>query len=330
MLTKGKSFAGLAVILLVVAGTWGVLHYQRPSAIEESSEILARVDDQIISKADFIREMGLRGGRLPGQYQTVEQRRALLDVMLERKAMLHAASEAGYDKDPVIVKQIENMMIQKFTQETIQAHLSAVSVSDEEVETFYQSRRKEYARPARRQVALIEIPLPKNVDEQAIVKARSKAERALAEVSTLDPKINHFGALARQYSDDRASRYRGGVISWIIDHPSRTYQWDDAVLSAAFELEKPGDLSSVIQTDSGFYLVRLVRSEPAREQRLEQLHDGIANRLLQDKRKIEKARILAELQDGLNITVDQQLLSEIQPISAPAKLLATSKPPAMP
>jgi parvulin-like peptidyl-prolyl isomerase len=292
--------------------------------------VVAKVNDIVITQSEFVREMELRGGKIPGQYQTVEQRRALLDAMIERKAMLLAASAADYDQDPIIRRQLENMMIRKLTQDRIQGVLASLHVGDEEVEQFYQTHKQDYARPARRQVAMIRISLPRKANESYIEKNRARMQDALSEVEALDPNILHFSGVARKYSDERASRYRGGVIGWLVDHPSMKYKWSKQIIEAAFALQVPGELSDVLQTEDGLYLLRLVRSEPASEQNLDEVRDGIARSLLQDKRKAEKQRILAALQNGLNIEVNDRALEKIQPISRKPKLVADRTPPAMP
>lgn len=319
--------------LFVVAGAvvlgykyWG----QNSVRVPGNEVVLATVNDVVITQNEFVKEMALRGGKIPGQYQTVEQRRALLDAMIERKAMLLAATEANYAQDPIIKRQLENMMIRKLTQDRIQGVLASLHISDEEVAQFYQNHKQDYARPARRQIAMIRISLPEKSSASYVEKSRLKMQQALDEVAALDPKIMHFSAVARKYSDERASRYRGGVVGWLVDHPAMKHKWSKQVVDAAFALQVPGELSEVIQTEDGLYVLRLVRSESASEQRLDEVRDGIARRLLQDKRKSEKQRILATLQNGLNIEVNDRVLESIQPISGQSKLVAERTPPAMP
>ena len=54
-------------------------------------DILALVGQTSITAAEFRQEMIRRGGALPGQYATVEQRRALLDEMILFEAQVERA-----------------------------------------------------------------------------------------------------------------------------------------------------------------------------------------------------------------------------------------------
>lgn len=315
---------------LIGAVAWVTLSQPQSDNAEIEGRVLATVNNRVITDVEFRQEMERRGGKLPSQYQTVEQRRALLDVMVDRQGMLLAAIEAGYDKDPVIQEQLENMMIQKLTTEVIQKHLKGVSVSEAEIKDYFEAHAESYARPARRQLALIKISLTKGASDDVIEKGRAKAEQALAEVVKIEPGVNHFAGVARNYSDDRASRYRGGVIGWLVDHPAKNYRWDASVVDAAFNLQQEGEISELIHTDTGFYILRLVQNEPERAQAFEQVRDGIEYRLLRDKRKQEKHALLASMQSGLEISVNESVLESIEPLSRPASLLATRKPPKMP
>ena len=320
-----------ALVAVVGIAVLGYQYWKTPMRQSVDNEVvLAKVNDAVITEKAFVQEMRLRGGTLPGQYHTVAQRKALLDAMIERKAMLLAASNAGYDQDPIIQRQLENMMIRKLTQDRIQGALAALHVSDEEIEQFYQDHKQDYAKPARRQVAMIKISIPKNASQEYIEKSRSKMQAAVEEVKALDPKILHFSTVARKYSDERASRYRGGVIGWLVDHPAIKHKWNKQVLDAAFSLQAEGELSDILQTQDGLYLLRLVRNQPRTEQQLDAVRDGIARHLLQEKRKQEKQRILASLQNGLDIQINEQVLEKIEPISKQPKLIADRTPPAMP
>ena len=53
-----------------------------PAAPQTPAVVLARVGDDTITVEQFRLQMAQRGGRIPGQFSTVEQRQALLDEMI--------------------------------------------------------------------------------------------------------------------------------------------------------------------------------------------------------------------------------------------------------
>ena len=94
----------------------------------------------------------------------------------------------------------------------------------------------------------------------------------------------NFAELARQYSDDAATRERGGDLGTFA-HGAHTRAFDDA----AFKL-KPGEVSEVIETEYGYHILKLTAREPSRAVSLEEAAHGIRTRLLAQK----QARLLAD------------------------------------
>ena len=89
--------------------------------------------------------------------------------------------------------------------------------------------------------------------------------------------------MARKYSEDRASRYVGGTIGWLVKHPNRQYKWDTSVVEAVFSLTEPGQMAPVTETENGYYLIRLVERETAAPRPFEQVKNGIRHQLMRSR-----------------------------------------------
>ncbi|MDI6739529.1 MAG: peptidylprolyl isomerase [Candidatus Edwardsbacteria bacterium] len=90
-----------------------------------------------------------------------------------------------------------------------------------------------------------------------------------------------FGKVAQSYSDDLESKAKGGDLGLApVDAFPPQVKDELAVM-------KEGDVSDVIETDTGFHVVKLHKREPAREATLEsvkeQLTDYLKNRKMQDE-----------------------------------------------
>ncbi len=157
----------------------------------------------------------------------------------------------------------------------------------------------------------------------------AKAEQVLAEAGELDPEIRHFGPLARKYSDDRASRYQGGVIGWLVRHPGRESKWEREVTDAVFALREPGEIAPLIRTDKGYYLVRLVDREGSETRPLEQLAPNVRHRLLREKQARLRAELLTEVLSQVAVEVDEALLATMAP-PTPAAAEGEREPPPLP
>jgi parvulin-like peptidyl-prolyl isomerase len=272
-------------------------------------DVLAEVAGRHITVGDLEREMARRGGGRVFADPGVRQ--ALLAEMVESELLLAAAVEAGYDRDPEAVAVFERMVAARYQSDALDALLAGVTVDDGAVAAYYQDHQDAYARPTRVQAAMIYFALPATAGDERRQEVLALAERVRGEALALDPGVRHFGTLAVDHSDDRASRYRGGVIGWLVEHPDRSYRWDPAVVEAIFQLSSPGAISPLITTDDGLYLVRLVEREGSTPQPLERVRDGIRHQLVQAERDRLRAAFFADLRARLPVAVDEALLATV-------------------
>ena len=289
--------------------------------------ILAKVGDEAITVGRFRYEMKLRGAAVPGAFSTLDQRRALLDEMIRFRTWVVRARQAGYDRKPDVVAVFERAMVNAFKKDH-SLPPEALSVSDEEVTAYYAEHQAEYDRPERVQAAIVFFACPSTATEKRRATVENRVEQALAEAQALEPHVRDFGPVARKYSEDRASRYTGGVIGWLINHPDRRSRWEEPVVEAIFSLDEPGQIGDIIRTEKGYYLVRLVEREPAAPRPLDQVEAGIRHHLMRTKGRAAEEALDSEIRNGLDITINEEIFSEIK--GPPPAADAEHRPPQLP
>ena len=310
------------ITLTAVIGLVGAL------LVRADVDVLALVGETSITKSAFRQEMIRRGGALPGQYSTVEQRRALLNEMILFEAQVERARADGYDQDPMVVALQEKAMVRRFQEDQLEKSLKNLEIRETELRAFYDAHATDYSRPERRQAAIIYMAAGSDATEDELQALEAQAEAVKAEAAQLDPGIRHFGALAVRHSDDRVSRYRGGVIGWLATDSRQTYKWEPQVVEAIMALEEPGEFGPVLRTPSGIYLVRLVNRETARIRPYEDLRDGFRVQLLRQKRDELRATFMNDVLEGVPVVVNDEMLAAIQPVGPPAE--SEQAPPALP
>lgn len=337
MSMKGSSGSVLAVVVVAflagAAGGWTIApRGQHSQADSEPARWVARIDDTYISDSDFIEEMQRLAGQRPGQFQDIEQRRMLLDDLVYRTALVKAADKAGLTEQPELRRTLDQLISNRYLQDTLREAQRELSVTDNDVQDYYKKRADEYVVPARKRIAMLKIAVPADAGEPVWKAAMARMQQARDEATALDLSVPHFGSIARDVSDDAASRYRGGVIGWIAEGRTDRYTYDRAVIDAARALEKPGAVSDVLRGEGGVYLVRLVESEPRQTRGLDQLASGIRQRILQDRLAEAEHRFKQQLMREIGVEVRESVLASITPLTpaAPHAIDLSPQPPAMP
>jgi parvulin-like peptidyl-prolyl isomerase len=98
------------------------------------------------------------------------------------------------------------------------------------------------------------------------------------------------------------------------------------VKSAAFALQKAGDLSPVITTANGFYVLKLIERREAGRRPLAEVKEAIAYQLSVAKREHTQQMFYETMKAGLKIEINRPLLDSI---ATPA-IQTETRPPSMP
>jgi parvulin-like peptidyl-prolyl isomerase len=311
-------------LLLLAALGPGVVPAAEPGG---HAGIVARVGGKAITAERFRGEMARRGGGLPGEYATPEQRRALLDEMVEIEALAAVARRDGLDRDPALLEAFDRLLVSRYLERSLQPSLDQVVVSDDEVRVYYERHKHAYAVPERVRAAVIQVLVPSNAGEERWAEAEAKAMQALEEARSLDSSTRHFGPVAVRYSDDRASRYQGGVIGWLTRGATHESKWAPEVVAAAWSLERPGDFAPIVRASDGVYVVRLADREESKARSFEALEAGFRSQILREKQEQVRRDFVARALAQVGAEVDDAVVDSIPP---PPTAVTAERPPALP
>lgn len=144
-------------------------------------------------------------------------------------------------RDQLIAEQYQNDKISRLT------------VNRQEVEAFYRAY-KDSLPPVDPRYELTQILVPIKAGSVAYGLARSKIELLQERLS----QGEDFSGLASEFSDDQASRERGGQLGFV-----RRGELVPEFEETAFSLE-PGELSGIIETTFGFHIITLIEKQGER------------------------------------------------------------------
>lgn len=237
---------------------------------------------------------------------------AFLDPCVERLVALERARELGLDQDIELKRQWENLLVGRLRETEIEAKLRDVAVTDEEIREYYERNLRAYTRPAQLQLALLYLSVPARADDEARAAVRQRMEEARKLALDLPANTRGFGGQAMTYSEEATSRFKGGDIGWL-DAGAPAYRWPDEVMKAGFALAQKGDLSDVIETADGFYLLKKLDSREAVVRSLEgRMRATLENSLLNEKRAAIETQLKQSWKSSNTVTVHEDILNSLE------------------
>jgi len=147
-----------------------------------------------------------------------------------------------------------------------------VPLTRDEVERYHRAHIDRYSAPEEVRARHILVS-PDGEGPEADARARAEAESLLARVRAGED----FGALARQHTDDPATRDVGGDLGFF----GRGAMLD-AFERAVFAL-RPGEVSDVVRTEVGYHIIQLTEHRPAVAQPLATMWTNVGSDLAAEK-----------------------------------------------
>jgi len=200
------------------------------------------------------------------------------DVDLEK--LRKSLAEVGYTPEQVD-QHVEDLALA----EKLVASRADEKYPEKELRKIYEKDPKSYSTP--RRVHVQEIFKKKPEDEAKAKKVAAEMRRLQRQASGTD-----FSLLARQVSE-ADTKSKGGDLGWLDPEDK-----GNAQVGKAIKELKQGDVSSVVETEEGYYIYRVSEDEPAKddfdsgkELVLEKLKKDLRNDVIAEARKAETVEL---------------------------------------
>jgi peptidyl-prolyl cis-trans isomerase SurA len=169
------------------------------------------------------------------------------------------------------------------------------------------------------EVAHIMIMKPKQEDAAESAKAKTKIEDIYKKLQ----QGEDFSALAKQFSEDKASATGGGVLTAFSSGELTSQEFEDN----SFALSKPGDISKPFESQFGWHIVKLIQKKP-----LVSFEDSKSNIETRTKRD-ERSRLIEQsLNDKIRktytVNTDKKVYKDVQAALTDSLFKMTWKLPA--
>lgn len=253
----------------------------------KKDEALFSVHSKRYTLGDFYTEFK----ELPTEYQkslnNFDNKKELLEQLIAKELLLEETGDLSGDSDKQ--HEFEELKIQYVSQvmhkEEVDEKLE--EASEEEKKGYYEKNKSQFQIPARIKLSLIWIKSTEGQKDQA----RQKAKEAMG----LIDKGTDFAQVAKQYSEDGTAEAGGEIEDWF-------YQGYLAPeLDSSFFSLKTDEISPVIESQGGLYIVKVREKEESRIRTYEESAEEIAAHIKEqshielekqmEKKILEKAKL---------------------------------------
>ncbi|MGK2859389.1 MAG: peptidylprolyl isomerase [Thermoanaerobaculia bacterium] len=297
------------MILTVVLATLTATSALAQGANPAEEKIAARVNGEVITAAqlDYLwnalptearQNYELAGGGKIG----------FLDNYIDRRLIVQEAIKEKFDKRQDVQYELERTRERVLINMYVEKVVAANVFPEAELREYYQSKRREFARPERikaRHIVVTPVAMPvynsANDDAQSEEQAMKKIEMIKGLLA--DPKTS-FSDLSSKYSEDLSAK-SGGDLGWI----SRG-KLSGPLEDALFKLQ-PGETSDVVKTEFGFHVVRCEAREPSGFLTFEEARQQIVDSMIKERQtEVISAgtKLTQELRRASSVTIHRENL----------------------
>lgn len=189
----------------------------------------------------------------PSLNASLDERKKVLERIIDDRIKLAKALEAGLDKDPVYLARIQEFGKIRLVNIRRTQLLKQFAPDKKEMRTYYQKNRKKIVHPERRKVQMI------------VVKTREEAEKIRKQI--MSGSITLYEA-ARDYSVDPNAKKTLGEMGWV--SKGTGFPKLDKL---TFSLKKE-KLGGPVKSPAGWHLVNVLEIQDAQYVNLRNEHTG--------------------------------------------------------
>ena len=259
--------------------------------------MIATYDGKKFTTEDFRREVERLPPRSRAQLTTPERRRQFVDNFILNALLAEQGHTKGYDQDPEIVRQIDDLRQRLVVQRVMRDYQESPVLTDHEVKKYYDQNQRLFSGA---QIHAAHI----------LVKDEALAKQLRAQ---LDKEPEKFEDLAKVNSVDTATAARGGDLGFF-GQGRMVAEFE----RAAFALENPGDITPVVQTPFGYHIIKLIERKDGPPKPFDDVKERIRVAMTNQRRQDLVTQRFDKVKVDAKIQVDDDALQNAEIPSPPA------------
>lgn len=273
-----------------------------PMTAMQRDKIVRKIIDKEVVR-ELIYQEGLKLNMKADPKMVEEQLESLLSAYEDKAAFTKALGERGITiadlKKSIEVDSLAHLILEKQVK-------GQVEIDDATVKKYYEENREKFHRPkAYRANHILISPFPpdlirKSKVEELRAKKEELTEKARKKIKEIQEELKNgadIAELAKKYSHDEVTAKNGGDLDFFyLDAVEKSF--GDAVAKL-----KIGETSDIVETNSGFHLIKLVETKPSEHASLKEMEGSIQKHLFMEAAQDRVTDYLAGLRKKAKIKI---------------------------
>ena len=277
---------------------------------EQAAAVVAKVGDRVITLGDFAAALDRMNQQDRLRYQTKEQRRKLLDEMIDNELLAQEARRRGLDKQEAVQQQVDLVLRDAMLAQAREGLPTLDAIPAAEVREYYEQHKDRFEEPERRRVSAI------------VMKERGEAEKVLGEAKHMKSDAE-WGDLCAKHSLE-APKQRDpaapnelacdlGIVGPAGDPRGVSPKVPEPVQRALFTIGDVGQIyGELVEAEGKQYVVRLTGRTAGHARTAADAERSIRIMLYQEKARQREAELVDGLRKKFAVQTDERALGEVR------------------
>jgi len=276
---------------------------------EQAAAVVVRVGDKVITLGDFAATLERLNQYDRLKYVTSDQRRKLLDEIVNDELLAQEARRRGLDKQEQVQAELQQILRDAMLEKIAEAAPYS-AITNDEVRDYYDKHKDRFEEPERRRVSAI------------VLSSKTDAEKVLAEAKQLKSDAE-WGELFYKHSITAPSKRDPAepadlagsldIVGPPGDARGASGKVPEAVRKAVFAVTDVGQVyDELVDADGKLYVVRLTGRTTGHSRSLSEADRSIRLLLATEKRKQREVETVAELRKKFGVQIDEKALGEVR------------------
>jgi hypothetical protein len=299
---KNLTYIVLSVLLIACSNDEQTIEDSGYELSELGEKPVALVGGQVISRAQLDHALAFYSSN--PMVNAEEGRIKLLNDMIEEQVMYNKAIQSGFDQSPEFINNQRKLLAYEYKKYLQKKVAESTKVTDVDLQIYYEKNIEKYTKPAMIRFAIYQ--------QRNDLPASKLSLKQVKEAAAYLKPEQGFGKYALESHHSKTAN-RSGKLSWVSNNsqiagiPSELFEEADDL--------KVGQVSSVINTDAGKFLVRLMAKKEKTITPLVSIKSSLRQQLLTDRKQSLYATFVKQTKQDTKIEIFKQNLGKANDVN---------------